>query len=94
MLKLGRKGQMNNSIVSAMILVVIVGFIGVISITIYDDIDDSMVNTASTTTAKNTIGNFTDNVYDGYDLAANIPIVLAAALIITVVLGMAMVVRG
>lgn len=93
-MRVDRKGQVNN-IVSAMVLVLIVGFIGIISITIYDSIDDSMTSALSSSTgdAAQTLGNFSGAVYDGYDLVSNVPLVLAAALLLSVIIGLAVVLR-
>ena len=93
-MRFDRKGQVND-IVSAMILLVILGFIGIISVTVYDSIEDSMTDALSSSTgaAAITVGNFTENVYDGYDLASNLPLILAAALLLSVIVGLAVVLR-
>lgn len=76
-----------------MILVLLVGVVGLVGVTVYDSIDNSL-GADLTGDALATKGNFTENVYDGYDLASNIPIVLAAGLLLTVILGFALYVRG
>ena len=92
-MKIRNKGQARNDLVGAMILILIVGVVGLIGLTVYDSIDDSL-GADLTGDALATKGNFTDNVYDGYDLASNIPIILAAGLLLTVIIGFAMYVRG
>jgi len=88
-----KKGQASNNIVSAMVLIVIVGFLGIVSLTVYDSVGTSMTSTASTTEADLTIANFTSNFYDGQELVANIPIILAAGLLLTVIVGFALYMR-
>lgn len=92
-MRLGNKGQANNAIVAAMIIVLMVGVVGLIGVTVYDSIDNS-IGSDLTGDALATKGNFTDGVYDGYDLASNIPIILAAGLLLTVIIGFGMYVRG
>ena len=76
-----------------MVIILIVGMLGIVILTVYASIDDSL-STATTTTAQETIGNFSSNYYNGMDLAANIPIVLAAGLLLSVIVGFAVFVRG
>jgi len=85
-LKLGNKGQANNAIVAGMLLVLIVSVVGIVGITVYDSIENSL-GSDLTGDALATKANFTENTYDGYDLASNIPIVLAAGLLLTVIIG-------
>lgn len=92
-MKLGNKGQGSNAIVAAMILILIVAVVGIVGITVYDSIDDSL-GSDLTGDALATKNNFTENVYDGYDLASNIPIILAAGLLLTVIIGFAIYVRA
>jgi len=93
-MKLGLKGQASNTIVQSMILLVIVGFLGIISVTIYENLDSSFTNTASDTAAVRAIGNFSSNFYDSEDLVSNVPIVIASGLLLTVIIGFAVYVRG
>lgn len=90
---IGRKGQADNTIVNSMVVLLVVGVVGIIGVTVYDSIENSLGSTL-TGDALATKGNFTENVYNGYDLAANIPIVLAAGLLLTVIIGFAMFVRS
>ena len=89
-----KKGQAGSNIVSSMVLLMLIGFLGIVSVTVYSSIDTSMSSTASSTLATHTIGNFTENFYDGMDLTSNIPIVLAASLLLMVIVGFALYVRG
>jgi hypothetical protein len=93
---LGRKGQAENTVVATMLLLVVVGFLGVIMVTVYDSVESSLTGSIASTTsdAYYTSQNFTENYYDGMDLASNIPIVLAAGLLIAVIVGFALYVRG
>ena len=88
----GNKGQANNAIVTSMIIILIVAVVGIVGVTVYDSIEDSL-GSDLTGDALATKNNFTENVYDGYDLASNIPIVLAAALLLSVIIGFALYVR-
>lgn len=90
------KGQMNNSIVASMIILLIVGFLGIISLTVYDSIEGSLSSSLSTSTgdAAQTVGNFTENFYDGQDLVSNLPIVIAAGLLISVIVGFTLYLRS
>ena len=92
-MKTKNKGQAGNTIVAAMVSLLIVGFLGIVSITIYSDISSSM-KTASSTSADYVIDNFSGNFYDGQDLASNIPIVLAAGLLLMVIMGFTMYLQG
>ena len=67
---LGNKGQASNAIVSSMIVLLIVAVVGIVGVTVYDSIAGSL-GSDLTGTALATKNNFTENVYDGYDLAAN-----------------------
>lgn len=88
------KGQMmSNGIVTAMIVILIVAVVGIVGITVYDSIEDSL-GSDLTGDALATKGNFTSNTYDGYDLASNIPIILAAGLLLSAIIGFTMYVRG
>lgn len=89
---LGKKGQANNAIIAAMILLLVVSVVGIVGITVYDSIDDSL-GADLTGNALATKNNFSENTFDGYDLASNIPIILAAGLLITVILGFALLTR-
>jgi len=93
MSELGRKGQASNAIVNSMVILLIVGVVGIVGVTVYDSIENSL-GADLTGDALTTKDNFTENVYDGYDLASNIPIVLAAGLLLTVIIGFALYVRG
>lgn len=95
-MRLGSKGQAAGNIAAGMILVVIVGMIGLISITVYDSVENSLEGSLSSSTgsAALTLSNFTENVYDGYDLASNVPIILAAALLLAVIVGFAIYMRA
>ncbi|GAG76690.1 unnamed protein product [marine sediment metagenome] len=84
----GNKGQTNNGIVNAMIVILIVAVVGIVGVTVYDSIETSL-GADLTGDALTTKGNFTENVYDGYDLASNVPIVLAAGLLLMVIMGFA-----
>ena len=88
-----KKGQASNAIVNSMIILLIVGVVGIVGVTVYDSIENSL-GADLTGDALATKGNFTENVYDGYDLASNIPIVLAAGLLLTVIIGFALYMRG
>jgi len=90
---LKNKGQASGAIVNSMIILLIVAVVGIVGVTVYDSIEDSL-GADLTGDALATKGNFTENVYDGYDLAANIPIVLAAGLLLTVIIGFTLYVRG
>lgn len=90
---LGNKGQANNAIVAAMILILVVSVVGIVGITVYNSIDSSL-GSDLTGTSLATKNNFTNNTYEGYVLAGNIPIILAAGLLITVILGFALFTRG
>lgn len=92
-MRLGNKGQANNAIVASMIVLLIVAVVGIVGVTVYDSIEDSL-GADLTGAAAATKGNFTANVYDGYQLASNIPIILAAGLLLTVIIGFAVYVRG
>ncbi|GAG79400.1 unnamed protein product [marine sediment metagenome] len=90
---LRNKGQAGgNAIVGGMLLLLMVAVIGIITITVYDSIDNSLGNdlTGAAGAARD---NFSDNFYDGTDLASNIPIVLAAGLLLTVIVGFVMYMR-
>lgn len=91
-----KKGQVNSNLVSGMIFLVIIGFLGIISITVYDSVEGSMSNTLSSSTqeAAQTLNNFTETTYDGYDLVSNLPIILAASLLLAVIIGLTAYVRG
>ena len=89
-----KKGQAGSNIVGSMILLLMIGFLGIVSVTVYDSIDTSMVSTASSTAAVNTVGNFSENFYDSEDLASNIPIVIAAGVLLSVIIGFALYMRG
>jgi hypothetical protein len=89
-----KRGQAsNNAIVGGMLLILMVAVIGLVAITVYDSIDDSL-GTDLTGAAGAARDNFSDNFYDGTDLASNIPIVLAAGLLLTVIIGFAMYMRA
>lgn len=90
------KGQANSMIVASLTLLVIIGFLGLVSVTIYSNIEDSVDDSLSSTTgqAAQTMNNITAGVYDGYDLAANIPIILAAGMLLAVIIGFGMYVRS
>jgi len=90
------KGQAGNNIIGGMILIIIVGFLGIISLVIYDSVETSMLASISTTTADSyyTVQNYTENFYDGEDLVSNVPIVLAAGLLLAVIVGFALYVRA
>lgn len=90
---LGKKGQASNAIVNSMVILLIVGVVGIVGVTVYDSIQSSL-GASLTGKALTTKNNFTDNVYDGYDLASNIPIVLAAGLLLTVIIGFTLYVRA
>ena len=90
---LGKKGQASNAIVNSMIILLIVAVVGIVGVTVYDSIEGSL-GADLTGDALATKNNFTENVYDGYDLASNIPIVLAAGLLLTVIIGFTLYVRG
>ena len=90
---LGKKGQASNAIVNSMVILLIVGVVGIVGVTVYDSIQSSL-GSSLTGKALTTKNNFTDNVYDGYDLASNIPIVLAAGLLLTVIIGFTLYVRA
>jgi hypothetical protein len=87
------KGQASNAIVQSMLVLLIVAAVGIVGITVYDSIENSL-GADLTGDALATKNNFTENTYDGYDLASNIPIVLAAGLLITVIVGFALYLRG
>ena len=90
------KGQVNNAIVSTMILLMIIGFLGIINVTIFSSIETSVSGSlsSSTSSAQAALNNMSGGFYDGYDLAANIPIILAAGLLLAVIVGFAVYVRG
>lgn len=90
-----KKGQAGANILAGMILLVLIGVIGITSITVYDSVDDSLSSTLTSVSsdAGQTLGNFTDNVFEGYSLTGNVPIVLASGLLIAVILGFALVAR-
>jgi hypothetical protein len=92
-MRLSNKGQASNAIVSSMVIILIVAVVGIVGVTVYDSIENSL-GADLTGDALATKDNFTENVYDGYDLASNIPIVLAAGLLLTVIIGFALYVRG
>lgn len=84
---------MNNATIAGMITLLVVAFVGITSITIYDDVETSMTAAAGTS-ADAINANFTANFYSGEQLAANVPIILAAGLILAVILGFAAAVRA
>ena len=90
---IGTKGQASNAIVNSMVVLLIVAVVGIVGVTVYDSIEDSL-GADLTGDALATKDNFTENVYDGYDLASNIPVVIAAGLLLTVIIGFAMYVRA
>ena len=92
-MKMKNKGQASNDIVGGMVMILVIGMLGIVILTVYASIDDSLA-TATTTSAQQTIGNFSGSYYNGMDLAANIPIVLAAGLLLTVIVGFSVFVRG
>lgn len=87
---------MGGNIVTGLIGLLLIGFLGIISITVYSDLDDSLTATlaSSTSDAAYTMGNFSENFYDAEDLASNIPVVLAAGLLLAVLVGLAFYVRA
>lgn len=85
---------MSNNLVSGLIVLMLVGFLGIVSITIFDSIDTSTTDAGQTTRATQTRGNITDGFYNGMDLSSNIPIVLAAGMLIAVIVGFALYVRA
>jgi len=93
MKKLDSKGQSSDMIVSTMITLLLVGFLGIVSLTVYDSVGTSMTGSSSTA-ADAVIANFSDNFYDGEELASNIPLIMAAGLLIAVIIGFAMYMRG
>lgn len=94
-MSLGKKGQANSAVLAGMLLLVVIGVIGITSITIYSSIDTSLTSTITSTTsaAIPTINNFSDNTYEGYSLAGNVPIVIAAGLLISIILAFAVFTR-
>lgn len=92
-MRLSNKGQASNAIVASMVIILVVAVVGIVGVTVYDSIENSL-GADLTGDALATKANFTENVYDGYDLASNIPIVLAAGLLLTVIIGFALYVRG
>jgi hypothetical protein len=92
-MRLSNKGQASNAIVASMVIILVVAVVGIVGVTVYDSIENSL-GADLTGDALATKDNFTENVYDGYDLASNIPIVLAAGLLLTVIIGFALYVRG
>jgi len=90
------RGQASNQIVVGMITFLMVGFLGIVSVTIYDGINTSMAATlsSSTSSAAVTLGNYSERVFDGYDLTSNIPIILAAGMLLAVIIGFALYVKG
>lgn len=89
------KGQADSTIIAGLMVLIIVGIVGITSITVYDSIQSSLSGSLTSTTSESaiTMDNFTENVYNGYDLASNIPIVLAAGLLLAVIMGFAMLTR-
>ena len=88
------KGQAGNNLVSGLIVLMLVGFLGIVSITIFDSIQTSTTNAAQTTRATQTVSNITDSFYEGMELSSNIPIVLSAGLLLAVIVGFALYVRA
>jgi len=80
--------------VQSMVLLMMVGILGVMSVTVYSNLHDTFTDTASTTAADMAIGNFSENFYDGEDLVSNLPIVIAAGLLLSVIIGFAMFIRS
>lgn len=90
---LGTKGQANNAIVQGMLLLLIVAVIGIVAVTVYASIASSLGAdlTGAASAAKE---NFSENFYDGTDLASNIPIVIAAGLLLSVIMAFALYMRA
>jgi len=80
-----------NTIVGSMIVLLLVGFVGIVSLTVYDSIDDSLTDSLSSSTgdASAVVKNFSGSFYDGQQLASNVPIILAAGLLLMVIMGFA-----
>jgi hypothetical protein len=83
-----------NAIIGGMVMLMIVAFLGLVSVTVYDSIAGSVVDGMSAADATNAANNFTDNFMEGEQLASNIPIVLAAGLLLMVIMGLALYVRA
>jgi len=82
------KGQLGGTnLVYGMFILMIVGFLGIVSITVYDSVRASTVEGMNTASATNAAANFTANFLDGEELASNLPIVIAASLLLTVIIG-------
>jgi hypothetical protein len=95
MKKLSTKGMADNTIVNSMIIMLVVGVVGLIGITVFNSINSSLIgDLTSGSAADYAADNFTDGFYEGMDLSSNIPIVLAAGLLLMVIIGFAMYVRG
>lgn len=75
-------------------MLMVVAFIGITAVTIYSSIRDGVYDSATTAAATNAINNFSDNFYEGTDIASNIPIVVAAGLILSVIMAFTLYVRA
>jgi hypothetical protein len=90
------KGQAGNEIVTGMITLLMVGMMGLICILVYNNISTSVIPDlgATTSAARMTANNLSDGFFDGMDLSSNIPIVIAAGILLMVIIGFAMYVRS
>ena len=79
---------------SGLIVLLLVGFLGIVSITVFDSIKTSVTSASATTRATQVTNNITDNFYDGMDLTSNVPIVLAAGMLLAVIIGFTLYVRA
>ena len=79
--------QGNAGVIGAVVTLALVGIIFGIMVMVYSAIEPSIKGTSAA--ANTSITTLNTNVYQGFNLGAITPIVLAAGLIITVVLGFA-----
>ena len=85
-MKLGRKGQMGNvvGVIVTLVVVVVALFIGLF---LYAEIGDAIPRSSFSAAQNTTFTNIQTNTESGFTLAAIIPIVLVAFLIIGVLIG-------
>jgi uncharacterized membrane protein YfcA len=79
-------GQMTSSIIAGVVTLGIVGIIMGVMVMIYANVEPNIVGTSDASNA--TIAKVNGNVYQGFDLGSISPLIMGAALVITIVLSM------
>jgi len=82
-----KKGQMGGGIFSKVMLIVAVPILIVIGLIVYAKFEGTIDHESITSEASSAINTTSSNTYSGFNLAAVLPIVIAAVAILSIVMG-------